>query len=860
MQPKKTTISQLFFLTIVLIASIYPGKSCLAQGQFTNMGKDFLLAFSSNNSNADSNSGLYLALNIVAPKQTHVKITYLFDDAIEEFDIPANTVRLYTLDATARAKVYSTSDGADKRTMRIEADNGVTIYAINMYQNTTDGTAVLPINNYGKEYINVGVPSSGCMIIAVEDGTTVQIDGVTIATLNKFQTYRRSTSSVGQKIVANKEIAVFNTQTCSNWPSGACDHQWEQLVPIANFGKEFFIPKTTMSSESIRIVAENPTSISYRIGTGSTQNTTVDATNATPENRIRTIAFTADMYLTADKPIGVTTHIGGKQPIPGQSDGGDPSTAWVPSIEQDITSAYITPFRGGNSVIQADYALVVAKTISKVETKINDANPVGTWRDHSSGFSSIIINLPSQIAYTILNPKGMIVLAYGVGGSESYYYLAASSARKLDASFTINGMHYQDANVVVPFDCGTPFNFAATIQYDLATADGRIRWFVDGEEELAVRNMLTWTKSYLPGGNHKVELWITDSHGEVEKLETTLNVACATDMTPKVATVYEGDQVKMTIALGAGSTPVALTFSLSAAAGTTAAVADYEFPSSVTITAGQSLVEFYVTATANNVINEPDKLLKLKASTIGYPDLTADITIKDRATAAQTELSLTATNATINEPCIEQPTTPNATTIRASLPAGVSSKTAIRVALNYAGSTATSNDDYTLSPASAISYIDIPADSNMGSYTLTAKEDLLVEGDESVRIVGTAPAGFTMREGESELSITIKDYTLGDIVVEKHTPTVGNASEPATNGSFRVRFGKANVTCTKPVKVAFSLSGEAVGGVDYGQVVPMEATIPAGQQYVDIPITVKNNFIVQGKRDVVVTINSAIPE
>lgn len=846
---------------VFIILSICVSKHSMAQGQFTNMGKDFLLAFYSNNSNAANNAGLFLELKIVAPKATNVKITYLIDNTVENYSIPENTVFSYELDAIKKAKIYPNTNSTPQRTtMRIETDNGVTIYAINMFANTTDGTTVLPINNYGSSYLNVGVPGSTAVVIATEDDTKIRINGTLQSfTLKKFESV--AVGSIGQKISAENslgiptDIAVFTVHRCSNWPNGACDHQWEQLVPISNFGKEFFIPRTLMRYERVVIVGEQPTTITYQIGTGSMQTATVTPGAATD------IQFDSDMRLSANNPVAITTHIGGTQTIPASENedganvtGGDPSTAWVPPIEQDITSAYITPFKGGNTVIKAHYALIVTKTENKAFTTVNGVAPIGAantlgWRDHTSGYSSIIIHLPQQVAYTILNPKGMIVLAYGVGGSESYSYLAASSARKLDAAFYItnNGerYHYQDADLSVPFDCGSPFTFDAEIQYNLQTSPGHIKWYVDGVEEISAVDQLSWMQPYLSGGNHTVKLVITDEYGEVEELETTLNVECATDMAPKTTAIYEGDTQEMTITLS-GIAPTNIVFNLSAHTGTTAQASDYSFPATATIAAGSDEVKFNVVAQPDNIINEPDELLVLRAYNSEYGELFSNITIKDKSTTAQKTLTLSASPAAVNEPHTGYTTTPNTTVLTLSLPPSITTDTIVRVGLVYAG-TAIMDTDYTLSTTAAKTYIEIPRGGSSASFTLTAKEDNLYEGPETVVITPTAPAGHSM--SAASVTVTINDRTPSAIVVA----TILDAEESATasvTGKFRIRFSKTEVTTKKPITVVYKLTGTANDGTAYDLINPTEAIIPLDQSYVDVEVKPKNNFVVEGARKV----------
>ncbi|MDR0659796.1 MAG: hypothetical protein LBG19_03125 [Prevotellaceae bacterium] len=72
------------------------------------------------------------------------------------------------------------------------------------------------------------------------------------------------------------------------------------------------------------------------------------------------------------------------------------------------------------------------------------------------------------------------------------------------------------------------FEFEAVIQYELHTASGRLKWYIDDAIVTSATNQRTWVQPYLSGGEHKVKLVIKDKDGVEEVLETTLKVECAT--------------------------------------------------------------------------------------------------------------------------------------------------------------------------------------------------------------------------------------------------------------------------------------------------------------------------------------------
>ncbi|MDR0660241.1 MAG: hypothetical protein LBG19_05455 [Prevotellaceae bacterium] len=155
----------------------------------------------------------------------------------------------------------------------------------------------------------------------------------------------------------------------------------------------------------------------------------------------------------------------------------------------------------------------------------------------------------------------------------------------------------------------------------------------------------------------------------------------------------------------------------------------------------------------------------------------------------------------------------------------------------------------------------IPATQDCYEFTITAKPGKLIEGDEDLALIPTTTVSY-FTDGDAE-TVTIKDRTLGDIVVEKTKPSgTDQASEPSTDGEFTVRFKEDGVMCTNPVKVKISLAGSsAQNGVDYETVTEfesLEVTLPPNTHKVTLPIIVKNNFIVEDDREIIVTLTEIL--
>lgn len=848
------TIQKITLLIILLLP-----LSLFGQGQFTTIGTDFWLGF--------NNVGTYYELKFVSTSACTVTLDFT-DGSVPQrtIDISGAGVTGYVFNINRDVDGYNemaavrNTNGKSNKSVRIRSTAPIGIYAINQQSALTDATAVLPVTNYGTKYIAIDGRTMGSqkyLVIAAEDGTTISINGSSNIALDAGQVYAKSSGIdlTGDVITSNKAVAFFNVSEQLRIPLSSTsytDQAFEQIPPVASWGKEFLAPVTERSSELVRVVASmDETQVflgdkEFTINTGKFIDTMI----------------VQPLHIKADKPIGVVTYMVGSSYKGGY---GDPAISWVPSIDQHMKSASITPFAplaipSTSTQLDQHWGQIVVPTDYKDDTKVNGA-PLsgGSWFDGPAGSGLSVYNMPFlkesngwDKSYTFTNEHGLVLLGYGTGSAESYQYLAASSSRKLDAYFSINDLHYEDANLLVPFDCGTPFNFEAVVEYTMNTSasDGYIRWFIDGVEQVDAKNQKVWTLPYMSGGNHEIELRVTDAYNQVETMRTTLDVECSTGLSPQTSTIFEGESATLTIALGSGTTPVDLIFDISAITGTTASTTDYSFPATVKMVKNTSSVTFTVNTSVNNIINEPDRLLKIKASTSGFSDMTASITIKDKSTVTQRTVSISASPISINE---LPEGVPNVSTVKIALPAGITTTTPIRINLSYAGGTATLNDDYIINKPEATSYIDIPGNQNEVIFTVSAKEDFIIEGDEAIIINATAPIDYTMQTGASNATITIKDKTFGNLYVKQLS---GDAAEPSINGKFWIGFNNENITCTQDITVNYTLSGTAKEGIDYEAMAPYKATIPAGSNGVEVEIKIKENFIVEGNKTVNLEITS----
>jgi len=249
-------------------------------------------------------------------------------------------------------------------------------------------------------------------------------------------------------------------------------------------------------------------------------------------------------YIQADKPVGICTYLTSARY---NSDGfSDPAQSWLPSLEQMVTHALLAPFvPTGNTAIDEHYALVATPTATKNNTKVSIGGAPatdlsgGSWRDHAAAGMSFytmpLIN--STTSYHFTNQEGLIVLGYGLGYAESYYYLASSSNSTV--AFYANDIYYR---YLPPYAfCTNDIVFRAEVN-EMSTAAGSLKWYIDGVEEVPARDQLTWSK-YFPVGEYEIRMDVRFSDGDTATLKSTLNIGVPISATPSpvAAGIIVGD-------------------------------------------------------------------------------------------------------------------------------------------------------------------------------------------------------------------------------------------------------------------------------------------------------------------------------
>ena len=523
-------MKQFFCLCIALLVAV------CSYGQASTLGKDFWLSFGNNLDK--SIHEVSLQIRIVTTKNTQATITFTETGEVIPLSLTANTVYTHDLTNAQKQAVYSYETGKTSKSIHIQTGENVSVYAINLSQYTTDATAILPVGSLGNSYYHLSYSpveyytEDGYTIVAVEDNTTIYQDGAVVEVLNKGEVYSSyfDKDVSGKHITTNYPVAYFVTNSCVMIPVGvwACDCFYQQLYAESLWGNRFFVPVTIRGKERVRIIASrNNTVIDLTGGTIIKGSLTL---NVGEWVEIEINAAENGCYIETNNPVGVASYLMGIENTGLSYAMGDPSMTWIPPIDQSINEALIAPFLAKDlfSILTEHHLLIVAPTDAKDQTEISEgggsytALTGGTWHDHSSGYSYYTLPLSkSDVGYSLKNPKGLIILGYGLGEAESYYYIAGSATRKLNGYFEVNGIHYQslDGGVI----CTGNIKVEVSKEYPMDPAPGRLRWILNDVEQTAFTDKLSWQKQF-PIGNYSILMIARDQYGKLDSLTTSFAV------------------------------------------------------------------------------------------------------------------------------------------------------------------------------------------------------------------------------------------------------------------------------------------------------------------------------------------------
>ncbi|MCL2766830.1 MAG: InlB B-repeat-containing protein, partial [Peptococcaceae bacterium] len=509
--------------------------SMVATHAQTTGGTNFWLTFGQNYNFPASS--VDLQIRVVCRDLPAFGVIYFTEiDDVVSFDVDPGEVYTYTLTDPQKVAVYNNSGtSTNNKSIHITSNQPITVYALNQTSASADATNILPLTALGTYYYQISYSpfsnvSDAYAIVVTENNTEISHGTTSLGTFNAGEVYYRTsnTDMTGTRITSNKPVAFFALNQSAIIPNDcdAADCLMQQLAPVHTWGKNFFVPVSQFPRDRVRIVAsQNNTKLTLTGGV---------VVSGNPNNMQAGQFVELDVYynnngcyIQADKPVGVCTYLTGSMcnPPPYSS---DPAQAWLPSIEQTASESIISPFiPNGSSALSKHYALVIAPTEMKDNTRVSIgmAAPVALagviWRDNAAaGMSFCTYEMTNPVvSYRFTNPQEILVMGYGTGASESYYYLGYSSMRDLSAAFYANAVHYQD----MPHQLFCEHNINFTTEFAEIESLSSLNWVIDGMPQTHLDNLHTWSRNF-SAGVYIVKMNITYEDESKRSYESILRV------------------------------------------------------------------------------------------------------------------------------------------------------------------------------------------------------------------------------------------------------------------------------------------------------------------------------------------------
>jgi len=499
------------YLLILLSALVFCCESLFSQGGVSTRGKEFWFGFMANY----GNSADYLNVYITSKVSTSGVVSVPGIGFSQNFTVAANSTTSITVPNGCMA---TGSNTVQPFGVKVVSADTICVYALNYQPYTSDASVIFPVSSLDREYRVAtikGWPGDWgveYLVVATENNTVVQITPMGGAAytvnMNEGDVYQvQGTDDLSGARVKDfascKNVAVFVGNVCTNIGGCvACDHLYEQILPLSKWGKNFVtMPFVGKSQDYIRILAnDNGTTVSINGGAAISLNSGQSYQYSTG----------AASSIVASNPVLVMQYCQG-----GSCDGvGDPFSVMVPPIEQSIDNITFNAFT--SSIITSYYVNIQTKTANTALLTLDGSPRPFTVVPSNPTYSYARVPI-SQGNHTIISDSGFVAQVYGFGSYESYGYNVGFSLKNLLYDFTVSD------DTVCPGE---------TITFQTQTYPNIIAYnwlFGDGTTGTG----LTVSHSYSNLGNYVVDLILTTQDG------------CHTD-TIKKNVVIDGPEIQIT--------------------------------------------------------------------------------------------------------------------------------------------------------------------------------------------------------------------------------------------------------------------------------------------------------------------------
>jgi len=355
-------------------------------------------------------------------------------------------------------------DSVDNKGIYIKSDYPISISAMNLSAATTDASIVLPLANipFAATYV-VGNPNPSLnqvLLIATSDSTKISISGVNSITkntlrpktgtynikLNKGQSYMLgSTNNLSGsviKVTSNSKVVVFSGDRCSNWPCGACDHQYEQVLPNDVLDTAYTIPPHFGHTNGYLLKF-----IPLDTGTTLKINGKTYANVSRKNPLIINVKGDSGYYASSNKLFHTYQFLKGASCNGYVTNGyGDPAMLEMVSTKYFGQSALFSTVNSTN--LRDHFVSIVIPTNAKNnvyhnKTKISSSEFKPFPFAKSYSYAALKIN---NGLHLLECSDGLLAYSYGIGYYESYLYLAGFSLPNFDLDFKDSVVQYDCKN------------------------------------------------------------------------------------------------------------------------------------------------------------------------------------------------------------------------------------------------------------------------------------------------------------------------------------------------------------------------------------------------------------------------------
>lgn len=295
------------------------------------------------------------------------------------------------------------------KAFQVTADAPVQVFANSFVPFTVDAFTAVPIQLLGTDYRAIGYAGSTAsqiLVYATEDNTVVTIGAEAPITLNRGQSFLRTSSmdATGIRIVSDKPVGVNTGDNCIFITAGACDHVEEMLFPVESWASDFFVPLIPQA-QTFRVVA-------------ATDGTEVRVDGVLAETLAAGGFYTGTgggKRVQTSKPSEVYIVAHGES-----SNQGDPSFILLPGVQNGIDTTTFSAL----SDINVNTLVVSMPTTAIPSLRLDGAAVQTTWTPYASGdYSHAQIGVAAG-SHSLIADQPFIPVVWGERTTESYGYVA----------------------------------------------------------------------------------------------------------------------------------------------------------------------------------------------------------------------------------------------------------------------------------------------------------------------------------------------------------------------------------------------------------------------------------------------------